>query len=111
MESIERAILATVLMHDTYTDQESNRILSIELYEEWFSVHAFKIIVKIINHMKMSGKPVYFELVRKEAFTMGYNLDEILLDIITANTFSYNTFMAYYNDVKVSKKKSLTELI
>ena len=111
MESIERSVLATVLMHDTYTSVESDRIMNIELYEEWFSVHPYKLIVKIINHMKMNGKPVYFELVRKEALSQGYNLDDIIIDIVTANTFSYNTFLAYYNDIKVSKKKSLMELV
>lgn len=111
MESIERALLATVLMHDTYTESESKRIVAIELYEEWFSNHIHKIIVKIINHMKARAMPIYFELVRKEALSQGYNIDDILLSIISANTFSYNTFIAYYSDVRLSKKKSLQELI
>lgn len=61
--------------------------------------------------MKMLAKPVYFELVIKESNALGYNLNDLFIDIAAHNTFSYNTFLAYYNDIKLNKKKSLQDLI
>ena len=111
MDSIEKSVLATVLMADTFPEIEYNKISQVELYEEWFNNKAYKIIVKIINNMKIKSKPIYFEIVRKEAIILGYNLDDTLIDIVTANPFSYNTFIAYYNDLNKSNKSNMQRLI
>jgi len=111
MESIERAVLASFIMNDTYSEEEADNILRLELYEEWFEHLGHKIVVKIINSMKMSGKPIYAELVRKQAYSSGYDIDSLLVDIMTCNIFSFNTFKAYYNDMNTTSRKSMAGLI
>lgn len=111
MYNIERALLATVLRSDMMQQEEQSRIDSAELYEEWFSHHPYKIIVKTINSLKMKAMPHFMEIVVDELHKHGHNLDEVVIDICTSTPMTYGTFAKYYDVLKNSKKKSLQELI
>ena len=109
---LERSVLATVISCDMLQDEERKQIEQTELYEEWFTAHSFKIIVKIINALKIKNKPYTMEMIVFHGRKNGLDLEDEIINIMTNNGFgSYNTFMSYLAELKDKAKDKQRDLI
>ena len=102
----ERSVLSTVMYHAHSGQPLGNT----ELYEEWFSSHFHKIVVKTINAMRAKDIPPADDLVYhyldKNGLVRDVKNQVAFNDIITANPFgSSDVFGQYLNILKSSKKR------
>jgi hypothetical protein len=85
----------------------------IELYEEWFTTHGHKIIVKTINALKAKAMSTSMEMVLYQLErNQQYNAMEDVINACCATPVgSPHTFNSYLDVIKGNKKDSLRRAI
>lgn len=95
--AIEKSILSTILFSH-HSKEDEAYLNSVELYEEYFSDHFHKLVVRQINHNKALGLSTQEEFITN-AMGIAGTLTNQMLEIIAANPFSKHLFETYYKQL------------